>query len=249
MEPNPLGVPEGEYLPFWFPKHTECNSTNLDIRNWLKDCSRDESLTWYDKNDQWLSAESCNYGSGQDQMTMTYVSFTGYLRWVVLQFGESTSFIHLQFILLRYAGGFSASLSSAIASLVGAPRVLQVSLVLSLLSQVLSSYSNRLSRWFFDLIASDSNETDPFPSPQAVGVDKIYPGVFFFAKGGNANNDPWRGYIFCFVIAFGLCMIASLNAVSVIASNFFLAAYALMNLSVFHSSITKSPSWRPAFTW
>ena len=39
-------------------------------------------------------------------MTMTYVSFTGYL---------------------RYAGGFSASLSSAIASLVGAPRVLQVS--------------------------------------------------------------------------------------------------------------------------
>ena len=43
---------------------------------------------------------------------------------------------------------------------------------------------------------------------QAVGVDKIYPGVFFFAKGGNANNDPWRGYIFCFVIAFGLCMIA-----------------------------------------
>ena len=44
-------------------------------------------------------------------------------------------------------------------------------------------------------------------------------------------------------------MITSLNAVSVIASNFFLAAYALMNLSVFHSSITKLPSWRPAFTW
>ena len=80
-------------------------------------------------------------------------------------------------------------------------------------------------------------------------MDKIYPGVFFFAKGGNANNDPWRGYIFCFFIAFGLCMIASLNVVSVIASNFFLTAYALMNLSVFHSSITKSPSWRPAFTW
>ena len=41
-----------------------------------------------------------------------------------------------------------------------------------------------------------------------MGVDKIYPGVYFFAKGGNANNDPWRGYIFCFVIAFALCMIA-----------------------------------------
>ena len=32
-----------------------------------------------------------------------------------------------------------------------------------------------------------------------------------------------------------------------IASNFFLAAYALMNLSCFHSSITKAPSWRPSY--
>ena len=92
--------------------------------------------------------------------------------------------------------GFSASLSSAIASLVGAPRVLQ-----------------------------------------AVGKDKIYPGVFFFARGYTANNDPFRGYILVFIVAFGFCMIAGLNAVSVIASNFFLAAYALMNLSCFHSSI------------
>jgi solute carrier family 12 sodium/potassium/chloride transporter 2 len=122
-----------------------------------------------------------------DQMTMTYTSFTGYL---------------------RYAGGFSASLSSAIASLVGAPRVLQ-----------------------------------------AVGKDKIYPGIFFFAKGYTANNDPFRGYILVFIVAFCFCMIAGLNMVSVIASNFFLAAYALMNLSCFHSSITKAPSWRPSYTW
>ena len=113
---------------------------------------------------------------------MTYVSFTGYL---------------------RYAGGFSASLSSAIASLVGAPRVLQ-----------------------------------------AVGKDRIYPGVFFFAKGYTANNDPWRGYLLVFGVAMGFAMIASLNGVSVIASNFFLAAYALMNLSCFHSSITKAPRSR-----
>lgn len=108
----------------------------------------------------------------------------------------------------RYAGGFSASLSSAIASLVGAPRVLQ-----------------------------------------AVGVDNIYPGVKFFAKAGNANNDPHRGYILVFIVAFCLMLIASLNAVGIIASNFFLAAYALMNLSCFHSSITNAPSWRPAFKW
>jgi hypothetical protein len=30
-------------------------------------------------------------------------------------------------------------------------------------------------------------------------------------------------------------------------SNFFLAAYALINFSVFHASISKSPGWRPAF--
>ena len=106
----------------------------------------------------------------------------------------------------RYAGGFSASLSSAIASLVGAPRVLQ-----------------------------------------AVGKDKLYPGVHFFAHGYTANNDPYRGYILVFVIAMVFAMIAKLNTVSVIASNFFLAAYALMNLSCFHSSITKAPSWRPAY--
>ena len=106
----------------------------------------------------------------------------------------------------RYAGGFSASLSSAIASLVGAPRVLQ-----------------------------------------AVGKDKLYPGVFFFAHGYTANNDPYRGYILVFVVALGFAMLAKLNTVSVVASNFFLAAYALMNLSCFHSSMTKAPSWRPAY--
>ncbi len=168
----------------YLPKHTACSSEDVAMRNMLKA----QNYDWYDSGDQWQNSSArCVYGSGQDQMTMTYVSFTGYL---------------------RYAGGFSASLSSAIASMVGAPRVLQ-----------------------------------------AVGVDAIYPVIPWFAKGGNANNDPHRGYILVFFIAFGLLMIASLNEVGVIASNFFLAAYALMNLSCFHSSITKMPSWRPAYTW
>ena len=42
-------------------------------------------LTWYDVNGQWLDPDSCNYGSGQDQMTMTYVSFTGYLRYILIK--------------------------------------------------------------------------------------------------------------------------------------------------------------------
>ena len=68
-----------------------------------------------------------------------------------------------------------------------------------------------------------------------MGKDGIYPGVYWFEKGFNANNDPWRGYILVFFIAMGCVMVASLNTIGIIASNFFLAAYALMNLSCFHS--------------
>jgi len=82
---------------------------------------------------------------------------------------------------------------------------------------------------------------------QAVGKDGLYPGVWWFEKGFNANNDPWRGYILCFFGAMGCVMVASLNEIGMLASNFFLAAYALMNLSCFYSSFTKSPGWRPAF--
>ena len=37
--------------------------------------------------------------------------------------------------------------------------------------------------------------------------------------------------------------------VSGLLSNFFVATYALINFSVFHASITKSPGWRPSFKW
>jgi hypothetical protein len=35
--------------------------------------------------------------------------------------------------------------------------------------------------------------------------------------------------------------------VATLLSNFFVAAYTLINFSVFHASITKSPGWRPSF--
>ncbi|CAG0914745.1 unnamed protein product [Notodromas monacha] len=92
---------------------------------------------------------------------------------------------------LIYGGCFAATLSSAIASLVGAPRVFM-----------------------------------------ALAKDRLYPGIHFFSVGYGANNDPVR---------------AELNAVGTLTSNFFLAAYALINFSVFHASITKSPGWRPSF--
>ena len=44
-----------------------------------------------------------------------------------------------------------------------------------------------------------------------------------------------------------LSLAGNLDAVSTLLSNFFVAAYALVNFSVFHATITKQPGWRPSF--
>ncbi|XP_056873925.1 solute carrier family 12 member 2 isoform X1 [Takifugu flavidus] len=106
------------------------------------------------------------------------------------------------------AGIFSATLSSALASLVSAPKVFQ-----------------------------------------ALCKDNIYPGLGIFAKGYGKNNEPLRGYILTFGIALAFILIAQLNIIAPIISNFFLASYALINFSVFHASLAKSPGWRPSFKY
>lgn len=40
---------------------------------------------------------------------------------------------------------------------------------------------------------------------------------------------------------------AELNAIAPLISNFFLAAYALVNFSTFHASLVKPVGWRPTF--
>uniref|UniRef100_A0A8C3XTX4 Solute carrier family 12 member 2 n=1 Tax=Chelydra serpentina TaxID=8475 RepID=A0A8C3XTX4_CHESE len=112
------------------------------------------------------------------------------------------------FAPLISAGIFSATLSSALASLVSAPKIFQ-----------------------------------------ALCKDNIYPGLLMFAKGYGKNNEPLRGYILTFLIALGFILIAELNVIAPIISNFFLASYALINFSVFHASLAKSPGWRPAFKY
>ncbi|XP_074851139.1 solute carrier family 12 member 2 isoform X1 [Carettochelys insculpta] len=112
------------------------------------------------------------------------------------------------FAPLISAGIFSATLSSALASLVSAPKIFQ-----------------------------------------ALCKDNIYPGLQMFAKGYGKNNEPLRGYILTFLIALGFILIAKLNVIAPIISNFFLASYALINFSVFHASLAKSPGWRPAFKY
>ncbi|XP_008433393.1 solute carrier family 12 member 3-like isoform X2 [Poecilia reticulata] len=84
---------------------------------------------------------------------------------------------------------------------------------------------------------------------QCLCNDKIYPYIIFFAKGYGKNNEPRRAYILCFLIATAVILIADLNAIAPLISNFFLCSYALINFSCFHASITNSPGWRPAFQY
>ena len=44
-----------------------------------------------------------------------------------------------------------------------------------------------------------------------------------------------------------LIFIGELNAIAPLISNFFLAAYTLVNFSTFHASFTKPIGWRPTF--
>uniref|UniRef100_A0A8C1Q587 Solute carrier family 12 member 2 n=1 Tax=Cyprinus carpio TaxID=7962 RepID=A0A8C1Q587_CYPCA len=106
------------------------------------------------------------------------------------------------------AGIFSATLSSALASLVSAPKVFQ-----------------------------------------ALCKDKLYPGMHVFAKGYGKNKEPLRAYVLTFIIGLAFILIAELNIIAPIISNFFLASYALINFSVFHASLANSPGWRPSFKY
>ncbi|RZC38431.1 bumetanide-sensitive sodium-(potassium)-chloride cotransporter, partial [Asbolus verrucosus] len=107
-----------------------------------------------------------------------------------------------------YAGCFAATLSSALASLVSAPKVFQ-----------------------------------------ALCKDKLYPWIHWFAKGYGKNNEPIRGYILTFIIAVGFILIGELNLIAPLISNFFLAAYTLINFSTFHASLAKPVGWRPTFKY
>ncbi|XP_056598953.1 solute carrier family 12 member 3-like [Triplophysa dalaica] len=109
---------------------------------------------------------------------------------------------------LIYAGIFAATLSSALAFLVSAPKIFQ-----------------------------------------CLCKDNIYPYIGFFAKGYGKNNEPLRAYVLCYFIALGFILIAELNTIAPLISNFFLCAYALINFSCFHASITNSPGWRPLFRY
>ncbi|NXA53047.1 S12A3 protein, partial [Nothocercus julius] len=131
--------------------------------------------------------QSCRYGLSNYYQSMSMVS----------GFGP-----------LITAGIFGATLSSALACLVSAPKVFQ-----------------------------------------CLCKDQLYPLIGFFGKGYGKNSEPIRGYILTYAIAVGFILIAELNSIAPIISNFFLCSYALINFSCFHASITNSPGWRPSFRY
>ncbi|XP_056408227.1 solute carrier family 12 member 3-like [Hyla sarda] len=131
--------------------------------------------------------ETCFYGLANHYQAMSMVS---------------------AFSPLITAGIFAATLSSALACLVSAPKVFQ-----------------------------------------CLCEDKLYPFIGFFGKGYGKNNEPIRGYLLAFFIAIAFILIAELNTIAPIISNFFLCSYALINFSCFHASITNSPGWRPSFRY
>ncbi|XP_057664509.1 bumetanide-sensitive sodium-(potassium)-chloride cotransporter isoform X1 [Diorhabda carinulata] len=130
---------------------------------------------------------NCTYGLQNDFQVVELVSWVG---------------------PIIYAGCFAAALSSALASLVSAPKVFQ-----------------------------------------ALCKDKLYPGIHWFAKGYGINNEPYRGYVLTLIIAVGFILIGELNLIAPLISNFFLAAYTLINFSTFHASLAKPIGWRPKFKY
>lgn len=138
-------------------------------------------------NGSWptCSPGNCSYGLHNDFQVVELVSWVG---------------------PIIYAGCFAAALSSALASLVSAPKVFQ-----------------------------------------ALCKDKLYPGLHWFAKGYGKNNEPLRGYVLTLIIAVGFILIGELNLIAPLISNFFLAAYTLINFSTFHASLAKPVGWRPTF--
>ncbi|KAK0399396.1 hypothetical protein QR680_003025 [Steinernema hermaphroditum] len=84
---------------------------------------------------------------------------------------------------------------------------------------------------------------------QALCEDKLYPYVRVFAKGHGVQNEPYRAYVLTFLIATGIILIGDLNAIAIIITNFFLAAFAITNFACFDATAGGSPGFRPGFKY
>ncbi|XP_032514353.1 bumetanide-sensitive sodium-(potassium)-chloride cotransporter [Danaus plexippus] len=84
---------------------------------------------------------------------------------------------------------------------------------------------------------------------QALGVDRIYPGLIFFSKPYGKHGEPYRGYVLTFIVSLMFLLIADLNTIAPLISNFYLASYALINFCTFHAALVRPLGWRPTFRY
>ncbi|KAG7300179.1 hypothetical protein JYU34_015728, partial [Plutella xylostella] len=84
---------------------------------------------------------------------------------------------------------------------------------------------------------------------QALGIDRIYPGLIYFSKGYGKHGEPYRGYVLTFFVSLIFLLIADLNTIAPLISNFYLASYALINFCTFHAALVRPLGWRPTFRY
>lgn len=84
---------------------------------------------------------------------------------------------------------------------------------------------------------------------QALGTDRIYPGLIFFSKPYGKHGEPYRGYVLTFFVSLLFLLIADLNTIAPLISNFYLASYALINFCTFHAALVRPLGWRPTFRY
>ncbi len=106
------------------------------------------------------------------------------------------------------AGVIAATLSSAMASFLGAPRIIQ-----------------------------------------SLAADRIFPFLFFFAKGVGPAANPRRAVLLAAGIAGLTIALGNLNLIAPVVSMFFLISYGLLNYATYYETRAASPSFRPTFKW
>ncbi|XP_063830053.1 bumetanide-sensitive sodium-(potassium)-chloride cotransporter-like isoform X2 [Ostrinia nubilalis] len=84
---------------------------------------------------------------------------------------------------------------------------------------------------------------------QALGIDRIYPGLLFFSKPYGKHGEPYRGYVLTFLVSLLFLLIGDLDKIAPLITNFYLASYALINFCTFHAAFIHHISWRPTFRY
>lgn len=84
---------------------------------------------------------------------------------------------------------------------------------------------------------------------QAVCKDRLFPRIEWFAKGFGKDDEPKRGYVLFFCVAFLIVCIGVLDKIALIISDCFLVCYALVNYACFDASFSGSPGFRPGFRY